>query len=186
MTDWKLQKRTTVLDHGYFLKIEHHEIVLPDGKVISDWPVVKTPDYVNILARDTTGRFVLFRQTKYMAPSMRLAPPGGYLEPGEDPLIAAQRELLEETGYTAPQWIHLGSFIVDSNRGCGTAHLYLALDAVWTTNIHSDDLEEQHLILMHRPELEQDFTTACPILSATLLFALAFRHLDQIDPSKSR
>ncbi len=150
MTDWILQKRSTVLDNGRYLKVEHHELVLPDGKVIADWPVVITPDYVNILARDPTGRFVMFRQTKYMAPAMRYAPPGGYLEPGEEPLIAAQRELLEETGYASPRWIYLGSFVVDSNRGCGNAHLFLALDAEPAAAIQSDDLEEQHLVLMNR------------------------------------
>lgn len=179
MPKWITQNRRTVLDNGRYLKVEHHEVLLPDGTIIPDWPVVITPDYVNMLARDTSDRFVLFRQTKYMAPAMRLAPPGGYVEPGEDPLLAAQRELLEETGYTAPEWINLGTYVVDSNRGCGNAHLFLALDAEPVAAIQSDDLEEQHLVLLNRDELEPHLTTACPILSATLLFALAFRYLDE-------
>lgn len=180
MEPWHCRQRRIMLDEGKYLRVEHHEVVLPDGRTIPDWPVVVTPDYVNILARDGAGRFVLFRQTKYMAPAMRLAPPGGYLEPGEDPLPAAQRELLEETGYTAPTWIDLGSYIVDSNRGCGNAHLFLALDAAPCAEIKSDDLEEQHLVLLDRSELESALRNReCPILSATLLFTLALRHLDQ-------
>lgn len=125
----------------------------------------------------------MFKQTKYMATGMNLAPPGGYLEPDEDPLAAAKRELAEETGYQAPTWIHLGSFVVDSNRGCGHAHLYLAMDAAKTIIPASDDLEHQELVLLTRAELETALkTNACAILSANLLITLALRIIDQAKP----
>jgi ADP-ribose pyrophosphatase len=181
MTTWKQLSTRRVLDHGKFLRVDEHAVALPDGTVIPDWPVVITPDYVNVLVLDRAGRFLLFRQTKYLAPAMTLSPPGGYLEPGEDPLTAAQRELREETGYTAPRWIPLGSFIVDSNRGCGTAHLFLALDAEPDgPPTASDDLEDQQPVLLTRAELEEAVARhACPILSAAALFGLGLRALDQ-------
>ncbi|MEZ4613071.1 MAG: NUDIX domain-containing protein [Caldilineaceae bacterium] len=51
------------------------------------------------------------------------------MEPGEEPLPAAQRELLEETGYVADDWTDLGRFAVDGNREAGLAHLFLARGA---------------------------------------------------------
>src|SRR5262245_35515342 len=102
MQPWKIRSRQTVLDYGKFLKVENHTIELPDGRVIADWPWLITPDYVNVAAVTAEEQFLCFRQTKYAVEGVTLAPVGGYLEPGEAPLAAAQRELLEETGYESP------------------------------------------------------------------------------------
>jgi 8-oxo-dGTP pyrophosphatase MutT (NUDIX family) len=184
---WKKIKQRTLLAHSKFLRVDEHEVALPDGTVIPDWPVVVTPDYVNILARDTEGRFLFFRQKKYMAPHMRISPPGGYIDSGEDPLSAARRELQEETGYTSDRWVDLGCFVVDSNRGCGNAFLFLALDARLATHRLADDLEEQELIFLTRTEVEAALDAhACPILSATALMALGLRWIDSEHHSRDR
>ena len=93
MQPWKTLARHTVLNYGKFLTVENHTVELPDGRVISDWPWVITPDYVNILAVTEDGQFLCFRQTKYAVGGTSLAPVGGYLEPGEDPPAAGQSGL---------------------------------------------------------------------------------------------
>jgi ADP-ribose pyrophosphatase len=153
---WKTLNRTRVLQQGdgRFLVVENHTVELPDGQVIAEWPWVITPDYVNIVAETESGAFLCFRQNKYAVNGLSLAVPGGYLEPGEDPLAAAQRELLEETGYVAAEWIPLGRYVVDGNRGSGHANLFLARRARWVQPVNADDLEEQELLLFSRQELE--------------------------------
>jgi ADP-ribose pyrophosphatase len=79
---------------------------------------------------------------------------GGYIEPGEEPLAAAKRELLEETGYEARQWESLGDFSVDGNRGNGIAHFFLAREAHPVTEPDADDLEEQEMLKLSRAEVE--------------------------------
>jgi ADP-ribose pyrophosphatase len=150
MQSWKTLARTPVLHNGKFLTVEMHRVELPDGRTIDDWPWLIMPDYVNVVAVTEAGDFLCFRQTKYAVAGTSLAVVGGYLEP----LAAAQRELLEETGYTAPDWIALGNYAVDGNRGCGQAHLFLARNAHWLQPIHADDLEEQELLLLSRTEVE--------------------------------
>ena len=154
MKPWKTLSRQTILDLGKFLVVENHTVELPDGRVISDWPWIITPDYVNVAAITEAGEFLCFRQTKYAVDGISLAPVGGYLEPGEEPLAAAQRELLEETGYEASDWIGLGHYSVDGNRGAGMAHLFLAQGARWVRNLEADDLEEQELLRLSRTEVE--------------------------------
>jgi ADP-ribose pyrophosphatase len=140
---WKTLSRQTILNHSRYLIVENHAVELADGRVISDWPWIITPDYINLVAVAEDSRFLFFRQTKYAVDGTSLAPVGGYLEPGEDPLAAAQRELLEETDYEAVDWTSLGAFRVDGNRGAGIAHLFLGRGALRVQEPNADDLEEQ-------------------------------------------
>ncbi len=98
MTAWRTRSRRVVLDLAPWLRVEEHAVELPDGRVIESWPWVQTRDYVNVVAVDGDGRFLVFEQTKYAVEGLALAPVGGYLEAGEQPLEAARRELLEEMG----------------------------------------------------------------------------------------
>ncbi len=151
---WKTISRNPVLSYGKWLLVEDCTVETPDGQVIEHWPWIKTPDYVNVLAMDSTGRFLVFRQGKYGLEGDSLAPVGGYIEPGEDSLEAARRELREETGYEASEWTALGSFLVDPNRGVAQGYLDLARGARRVAERDADDLEEQHLLFLTRAELE--------------------------------
>ncbi len=155
MKPWKTLERRVILRHNQFLTVESHTVELPNGKVIKDWPWLVMPDFVNILALTTDGKVICFRQTKYSVDGESLASIGGYVEPDELPDQAARRELLEETGYEAPEWTWLGSFPIDGNRGAGTAHFYLARNARWVARFTSDDLEEQPIVLLTIDEVKK-------------------------------
>ena len=159
MDSWTTLSRETVLDRGKFLRVEDHTVQLPDGRVIEQWPWVISPDFINVVAVTEAGEFLCFRQVKYAVEGEALATVGGYLEPGEEPLAAARRELLEETGYEATEWIELGHYCVDANRGAGTAYFFLARGAQHVADRNADDLEEQHLLLLTRATLEAALDT---------------------------
>jgi ADP-ribose pyrophosphatase len=180
MKPWKTLARHAILNHSKFLTVENHTVELPDGRVISDWPWLITPDYVNVAVVTKDGQFLCFRQTKYAVGGTTLAPVGGYLEPGEEPLAAAQRELLEETGYQATEWVNLGCYVVDGNRGAGRAHLFLALNAYRVTRPNADDLEEQELLYLNPSEVEAALATGeFKVLPWATVVALALLHLGE-------
>jgi ADP-ribose pyrophosphatase len=177
---WKTVSRRVILDYSKFLVVEEHAVELPDGQVIPDWPWVITPDFVNVVTVTQDKRFLCFRQTKYGIEGTSYAPVGGFMEPGEDPLSAAQRELLEETGYEAVDWISLGRYRVDANRGAGMAYFFLAQGARQVAEASPDDLEEQELLFFNRAEMEAALADGeFKVLPWATIVALALRHMEE-------
>lgn len=178
MKPWQTLARTEILNHSKWLRIENHSILLPDGRTLEQWPWIISPEYVNVAVHTVDDRFVCFRQTKYAVPGTSLAPIGGYLEDGEPPLSAARRELDEETGFSAENWIAFGAYAVDGNHGAGKAHLFLADGAVKRREVVSDDLEEQELVFLTREEVQEAIANGqFKVLSWTATMTLALQHL---------
>ena len=92
---------------GHFLHAMRDTVRLPDGKEAFREYVIH-PGAVMVVAELPDGRLVLERQFRYPVQSVMIEFPAGKLDPGEDSLVCAQRELLEETGYTARQWARAG------------------------------------------------------------------------------
>lgn len=175
---WKTKDRKTVLEQRPWLVVENHTVELPDGRLIPDWPWIITPDYVNVVAVTADERFLCFRQVKYGLEDTTLSIVGGFVEEGEEPFKAARRELLEETGYESSDWVPLGSYRVDPNRGVAIGHLYLARQARYVTPRNADDLEEQELILLTRAELETALARGeFKVLAWAAAIAFALRQL---------
>jgi ADP-ribose diphosphatase len=175
---WETVSRKTILDFSKFLTVESHTVKLPDGEIIPDWPWLIIPSAAIVLAVTGDNKFLCFRQTKYALEGTSLAPVGGMLEPDETPLDAAKRELLEEMGYEASEWVNLGSHILDPNRGIATMHLFLALNAKRVAEPDSDDLEDQELLLLSRNEIENALQAGeFKILAWSAVVAMSLNHL---------
>jgi ADP-ribose pyrophosphatase len=92
---------------GNFLHALRDTVRLPDGKQATREYVIHS-GAVMIVAQLDDGRLVLERQYRYPMRAVMVEFPAGKLDPGEGSLACAQRELLEETGYTAREWARAG------------------------------------------------------------------------------
>ena len=92
---------------GHFLEVFRDTVSLPDCRHTSREYVVH-PGAVMIVALLDDGRVVLERQYRYPMHAVMIESPAGKLDVGEASLACAQRELLEETGYTAREWARAG------------------------------------------------------------------------------
>jgi len=92
---------------GRLLKVHRDRVRLPDGSEgVREY--IRHPGAVAIVALFADGRVLLERQFRYPLGRAFIEIPAGKLEPGENHLATAKRELLEETGYVAAEWRRLG------------------------------------------------------------------------------
>jgi ADP-ribose pyrophosphatase len=113
--------------------------------------ILDAPDWVNIVALTAGEQVVMVEQFRFGLNKPTLEIPAGIIEPGEDPQLAACRELNEETGYNSEKWEYLG--YVEPNPAFLTnkCHHYLAAQAVRT---HLPELDQGEDILVKTLDLE--------------------------------
>lgn len=135
------------------MRVLVQRVRLPGGRIVSDYHQIQLADYAVIFAQTADGRVVVERQYKHGVGAVSLMLPAGRVEPGEPPVVSAQRELLEETGYVAEDWRSLGCYVPNANYGCGRAHLFAARHARRVARPDSGDLEEMEILLLTQAEL---------------------------------
>lgn len=109
---------------GKLIKVTY-DIAEVNGK--EAWrEVVHHPGASAIVAIDEDNRIIMEKQFRYALNDYLLEIPAGKLDAGEDPLVCAKRELEEETGIIASEWISLGTIATSPGFCNEVIHLYVA------------------------------------------------------------
>ncbi|MCX6907610.1 MAG: NUDIX hydrolase [Verrucomicrobia bacterium] len=181
LAPWEVLEGREIFAAPPWIKLSRQRIRLPDGRVIDDFHYIHLTDYALVVAQVPNGRFIMERQYKHGVGKVCLTLPAGGITAGEDPLRAAQRELLEETGYEAGSWQCLGRFACNANYGCGNAHIFTCRNARKIAEPDSGDLEEMEIVLLEEEELRRalcDGGIAALGAAAAVALALKDRHRD--------
>lgn len=110
---------------GVLLHVRRDAVLLPNGARATR-EYIRHPGAAMIIARPDPDSIVLERQFRYPLARHFIELPAGKIDPGEDPLATAQRELREECGYTAAHWRHLATLHPCISYSDERIELYLA------------------------------------------------------------
>jgi 8-oxo-dGTP pyrophosphatase MutT (NUDIX family) len=149
---WKVLARQTLIERRY-LELRQEHVQLASGQEIEDFYVIDTSDWAAVLCVTRANEIVLVRQYRHGIGKESIELPAGALEAGEMPGVAAERELLEETGYVSERWCHIASLATDPSRQTAQAHFFCALDAERVHEPRLDDGEELTTLLVSPSEL---------------------------------
>ena len=138
MADPKILKQEIAFNGGH-IKVRVDRVVEPAGHEATREIVVHS-GAVCIVARPTDNEVLLVRQYRHSTGGELLEIPAGGLDPGEDPLDAARRELEEETGYRAANVVQRGAFWTTPGFTTEYMWLYEATDLT-RTQINPDEDE---------------------------------------------
>ena len=146
----------------------------PRNGQVFDRLVLESVDWVNMVALDTAGRSVMIRQYRFGVGYTTLETPGGMVDPGEEALAAAQRELLEETGYASDHWTYLGAVEPNPAFHNHLCHHFLAERAYLASDQVLGDGESIAVELMDEAAVRQ------AVVSGELKHALALSALARV------
>lgn len=137
---WKTIKTDTVLSTPY-VSVQSDCVEVPSGSVINDFYTVTIQDAVLVVALNENETILLIREYRYACKDVVVECPAGMIEDDEKPLSAAQRELLEETGFTSNTWTYLGPTLESTSKLTNTMHLFLAKDCIKVAEQKVEDSE---------------------------------------------
>lgn len=131
---------------GYIISLRQDSLKLPDGMVVTR-EVIEHNGGVVIACQPKPEQIILIRQYRYPIDKEIIELPAGRIELGEDPLLCAQRELTEETGYKASEWHELARFYSAPGFCDELLYLYKAANISFEGKRLDIDEETEVLIL---------------------------------------
>jgi 8-oxo-dGTP pyrophosphatase MutT (NUDIX family) len=127
----------------------------PDGRIIDPYYVVELPNWANAVVVTPNNEIVLVKQYRYPVDAVTLELPGGVINDGEDPMLAALRETQEETGYTSSQIQLICKTAPNPAINDNTAYFYLIENAVPTSHTNPDFFEDIEVVLYSKHDFIQ-------------------------------
>ena len=142
---WKVTK-TEVTARTSIFTLKTISAHSPSNHRSHEFYVLEAGDWVNVIPLTSDGRVILVRQYRHGTEEVTLEIPGGLIDPGQTPIQSAQRELLEETGYSGSDWELLGRTRPNPAFLNNWCYCYLARDVVKTAEQDLDEAEELEVV----------------------------------------
>ena len=151
---WQLIQSKYLFTHRPWLTIRQDELKMPNGHVMESYYVFEYPNWGNTIAITIDQKFVMVEQYRHAIGEVNIELSAGVCdETDASPLLSAQRELLEETGYGGGTWSEW--MINSANPGTHTnlTYCYLAEGVYPIKDQNLDKTEEIGVVLMDAMEV---------------------------------
>ncbi len=148
---WEILETVTIAETPRFDLIKE-QVRLPNGK-IKDFYLTKHNDSAVIMPLTAEGKIVMLNEYRHPCREKILSLAGGHLEEGDSPLEAAERELKEETGYTADRFEFVQTVYADPARTGRQWHFFIAHGARRVTEQTLTEFEDLDVVLLSPAEL---------------------------------
>ncbi len=143
---WKTLESRYIVQRPW-LTARVDKVQLPDGRINPEHYVLEYPTWVNVTAITRQGEFVMVRQYRHGIDEVIDELSAGVAEPGESPLEAAQRELLEETGYAGGEWSLMMTIGQNPSTCNNLTYCFLACGVERVARQHLDESEDIAVLL---------------------------------------
>lgn len=154
-----------------WLNVRQDRVLLPNGTELDDFYILEYPDWVCIIAQTSEGKYVIERQYRHGVEKECYELCAGKVEKGEDPLDAAKRELLEETGYSSDDWTFLCKSAPNASAMTNFCYCYVAKNVKKTDIQHLDTSEDIFVLEVSEEELFRMMKSEA-IIEADMLYGL--------------
>jgi 8-oxo-dGTP pyrophosphatase MutT (NUDIX family) len=138
-----------------WMKIREESCKLPDGQIIDPYIIVDVPNFCNVFVVTPDEEVIMVKQYRHAAGIISTEMPGGMIDDGEDPMIAAAREMQEETGYTSKEISLLFTISPNPPLESNRAWFFLARNAVQNHAVALDQFEDIELVKYSKKEFMQ-------------------------------
>lgn len=152
--NWELLKSDPATDLN-IIKIRHDYYKNPRNEKTVKVIAIEGNNAANVIAKTKEGKIILVRQFRFGIADYTLEIPGGMIDEGEETLIAAQREVKEETGYVGENWQYLGNILANPVWMNSTIHHYYMDNAELKHELALDEAEDVEIILLTPKEVFQ-------------------------------
>lgn len=155
---WRVVTKQKILSMGTWLSVRQERVELPNGIQIPSWFILEFPNWVNVIALTSDGKFVMEDQYRHALGETHYELVAGVVDKGETPLQAAQRELSEETGYEGGKWELFMTLSPNPTNHNNLSYTFLATGVEKRREQHQEPTEDIHVDILTADQVYEILT----------------------------
>lgn len=150
---WKVLSSKQLIHIGPWLNVRQELVELPNGTQIPTWFIMDFPDWINVIAITKEGEMVMIDQYRHAIGETHYELVAGVVDEGEEPLHAAQRELMEETGFGGGEWSEFMVLSPNPTNHSNMSYTFLATGVERISDQQQEATEDIHVHVMTREDV---------------------------------